>query len=204
METIDMKSIDFTLGDAAAVARDTCINSHIIGSVHTCRILLDALKKFGRENVRPLSVQVLVFNPFITKEFKPGKKSPSKKRLNYLLSHKNGYSVAIGGEGVTGSGWKGHLVLIANNSEGTWLIDPTLNMGNRSEHNITLLPLAVKVDENFGQIDGSRFVFNLNNCAVMYSGFPSDTSYESLTDWDDSHSNSVVANQIFERLSFGS
>lgn len=195
-----IKSIDFTLEDAAVVARDTCAKAHIFGSVATCRTLLTALNKFGKENVVPLSVRVLVFNPYITKEFKPGK-NPSKKRLNMLLNHPKGHSVTIGDSNFTGE-WKGHLVLIANNPEGTWLIDPTLNMGTRSEHSIKLSPIGVQVDDNFGKFDGSRAILRLNDCAVMYSSFPSDKGYEELSDWS-IESNSSISNQIFERLSFG-
>lgn len=200
-----MKSIDFTFGDAAAVARDTCARYNLIGSVVTCRTLLAALNKFGKENITPLSVKVLIFNPYVTKEFKPGH-NPSRKRLNALLDHKKGHSIAVGMEEAEGDGWKGHLVLIANTPEGTWLIDPTLNTASRPEHNMWLLPIGVKVDDDFGRFDGSRAILKLNDCAVMYSAFPSDRSYENLVDWSGKNEEfdvDSITNQIFERLANG-
>ena len=200
-----MKTIDFTLGDAAAVARDTCAKYDIFGSVFTCRTLLAALNKFGKENIRPLSVKVLIFNPYVTKEFKPGQ-NPSKKRLNALLDHKKGHSVALGMDEAEGDGWKGHLVLIANTPEGTWLIDPTLSIASRPEHNMWLLPIGVKVDDDFGKFDGSRAILKLNDCAVMYSAFPSDLSYEAVLDWSWELMKvdiEITSNQIFERLVHG-
>ena len=200
-----MKTIDFTFGDAAAVARDTCASYDIFGSVFTCRTLLAALNKFGKENIHPLSVKVLIFNPHVTKEFKPGK-NPSKKRLNALLDHKKGHSVALGMEEAEGDGWKGHLVLIANTPEGTWLIDPTLSIASRPEHNMWLLPIGVKVDDDFGKFDGSRAILKLNDCAVMYSAFPSDLSYETVLDWSwelMKKDVEITSNQIFERLIHG-
>lgn len=200
-----MKTIDFTLGDAAAVARDTCAKYDIFGSVFTCRTLLAALNKFGKENIRPLSVKVLIFNPYVTKEFKPGR-NPSKKRLNALLDHKKGHSVALGMDEAEGDGWKGHLVLIANTPEGTWLIDPTLSIASRPEHNMWLLPIGVKVDDDFGKFDGSRAILKLNDCAVMYSAFPSDLSYEAVLDWSWELMKvdiEITSNQIFERLVHG-
>lgn len=200
-----MKTIDFTLGDAAAVARDTCAKYDIFGSVFTCRTLLAALNKFGKENIRPLSVKVLIFNPYVTKEFKPGR-NPSKKRLNALLDHKRGHSVALGMDEAEGDGWKGHLVLIANTPEGTWLIDPTLSIASRPEHNMWLLPIGVKVDDDFGKFDGSRTILKLNDCAVMYSAFPSDLSYEAVLDWSLELMKvdvEITSTQIFERLVHG-
>lgn len=200
-----MKSIDFTFGDAAAVARDTCVRYNLIGSVITCRTLLAALNKFGKENITPLSVKVLIFNPYVTKEFKPGR-NPSQKRLNALLDHKKGHSIAVGMEEAEGDDWKGHLVLIANTPEGTWLIDPTLNTASRPEHNMWLLPIGVKVDDDFGKFDGSRAILKLNDCAVMYSAFPSDLSYEAVLDWSWELMKvdiEITSNQIFERLVHG-
>jgi len=200
-----MKSIDFTLADAAAIARDTCAKSNIMGSVLTTRLLKTVFEKFGRENVQPMSVQVLIFNPYVTKEFQPGK-NPSKKRLNALLNHRRGHSIGIGMEESPGVGWKGHLILIVKDTEGTWLVDATLNQANRPEHNIWMLPIGVKVDELFGTYDGSRAMLKLNDCAVMYSAFPSDQSYENLLDWSgksDEFGVDSLSNQIFERLATG-
>lgn len=200
-----MQAIEFTLADAAVVARDTCSKHNIMGSVFTTRVLKAAIEQFGPENVTPLSVQVLIFNPYVTKEFKPGK-SPSKKRLNALLDHHRGHSIAIGMEEAPGAGWKGHLVLLVKRGDVTWLVDPTLNQANRPEHNIWMLPLGIEVDESFGTYDGSRAIVKLNNCAVMYSAFPSDTSYEKLIDWcgeNEEFNVDTISNQIFERLIAG-
>lgn len=199
-----MKSIDFSLGDAALVARDTCQMNNLHGSVVTCRILRDALERFGYE-VAPLSTQVLIFNPFVTKEFKPGH-SPSKKRLNALLDHRKGHSIALGMDKSEGDGWKGHLILTMKNKEGTWLIDPTLTQASRPEHKIHMLPLGVKVNDDFGTTDGSRAILRLNDCAVLYSAFPSDKSYENVLDWyleNEKCGVDKVTNQIFERLCLG-
>lgn len=200
-----MKSIDFNFGDAAVVARNICASYNLTGSVITCRTLLAALNKFGKENIIPLSVKVLIFNPYITKEFKNGH-NLSQKRLNALLKHKKGHSIAIGMEEAKGDGWKGHLVLIANTLEGVWLIDPTLNLANCPEHNIFLLPIGTKVDDNFGKFDGSRAILKLNDCAVMYSAFPSDQSYKKLKDWSEKFEEfdvDNIGNQIFEHLANG-
>lgn len=199
-----MKTIDFNFADAAVVARDTCAKADVMGSIVTVRALHQALAKFGRETI-PLSVRTLIFNPYVTKEFKPGQ-SPSRKRLNALLDHKRGHSVAIGMEEADGDGWKGHLVLMAKNSEGVWLIDPTLNQANRPEHNIWMLPIGIQVNEDFGATDGSRAILRLNDCAVMYSAFPSDLSYQNVKDWSlqsDEFDVDTLSNQIFERLLSG-
>lgn len=198
-----MKLIDFTFGDAAAVARDTCARFNIFDSVTTCRILAKVLKRYGYEHIVPLSVKVLVFNPYVTKEFKPGD-SPSNKRLHSLLENKKGHSVGLGME--NSEDWQGHLVLKVNNSDGAWLVDPTLNMANRPKHNISLLPIGIQVEEDFGNFDGGRAIFKLNDCAVIYSVFPSDIGYEELTTWSgdiEEFDIDNIANQIFERLAFG-
>ena len=199
-----MKTIDFNYADAAVVARDTCAKANAMGSIVTVRALQQALAQFGRETI-PLSVRTLIFNPYVTKEFKPGH-SPSKKRLNALLDHRRGHSIAIGMEEADGEGWKGHLVLIAKNSDGVWLIDPTLNQANRPEHNIWMLPIGIQVNEDFGETDGSRAILRLNDCAVMYSAFPSDLSYQNVKDWSLQSGEFDVdklSNQIFERLLAG-
>jgi len=201
---VEMKTINFNYADAAVVARDTCAKADAMGSIVTVRALQKSLAKFGRETT-PLSVRTLIFNPYVTKEFKPGH-SPSRKRLNALLDHRRGHSIAIGMEEADGAGWKGHLVLIAKNSEGVWLIDPTLNQANRPEHNIWMLPIGIQVNEDFGETDGSRAILRLNDCAVMYSAFPSDLSYQNVKDWSlqsDEFDVDKLSNQIFERLLAG-
>jgi len=199
-----MRPIEFSLADAAVVARDTCAKANIMGSIATVRALQQALDKFGVKS-ECLSVRVLIFNPYVTKEFRPGH-SPSKKRLNALLDHPKGHSIALGMSEAKGDGWKGHLVLTVKNIEGTWLIDPTLNQANRPEHKIWMLPIGVKVEDEFGAQDGTRAILKLNDCAVMYSAFPSDESYKNVSDWtwkSDEFDVDVISNQIFERLAAG-
>lgn len=199
-----MRSIDFTLGDAAIAARDTCLRRNIHGSVLTCRILRDVLLRFGMD-VTPLSTRCLIFNPYVTKEFKPNS-SPSKKRLNALLDHQRGHSIALGMEEAKGDGWKGHLVLTVKNTEGNWLLDPTLNQADRPVHKIFMLPIGLLVGDEFGESDGSRAILKLNDCAVMYSAFPSDISYETVIDWslkNDEFNVDNISDEIFIRLCNG-
>ena len=173
-----MRVIDFTLADAAVVARDTCAKENIMDDISTIRCLQYALNKFGID-VELLSTKVVVFNPYITKEFKPGN-APSKKRLSNLLNHRNGFSSTLGAS--AGNDWQGHLVLIANNLDGKWLIDPTLNQLNSSQHNLWMLPIGVSVNNDFGTYDGSRAILRLNDCAVIYSAFP-NSDFQNSTQW---------------------
>lgn len=197
-----MLEIKLTFSDAALIARDICMKHKMDSSVFTSRVLKSALEQFGFSDIKPMSVRVVIFNPYITKEFKPGK-SPSQKRLNALLDHPRGHSVALGFDESPGDGWKGHLILIAKNSEGTWLIDATLIKANRPDYKIWMLPIGVKVADNFGDYDGSRAIVKLNDSSVMYSAFPTDTSYEHVIDWygtQDELDATNIGNQIFERF----
>ncbi len=201
-----MQEINLTFSDAALIARDICMKHNRDGSIFTSRVLKSALEQFGFSSIVPMSVRVLIFNPYVTNEFKINK-SPSKKRLNALLNHPRGHSVALGFEESNGNDWKGHLVLIAKNSEGTWLIDATLIQANRPEHKIWMLPIGVKVADGFGTFDGSRAIVKLNDSSVIYSSFPSDKSYEHVEDWHSTNEefDAVnVSNQIFERFIEGS
>jgi hypothetical protein len=170
-----MNTIEFTFSDAAKLTRDVCLEHEIYDDVATCMILKRVLEQVGYSDIAYLSTRVLIFNPYITKEFKPGK-APSQKRLNYLLSTKNGHSIILGSDNQSLE-WSGHLILLMRNLDGVYLFDPTLDISFSSKK-IVLNPLGVKVDDNFGSSDNSRTILKINDCAVMYSGFPSDSRYE--------------------------
>lgn len=200
-----MKTVNFTLADAAVIANTVCAEHN---SIIVVAALKKALAKFGITNVQPIFVKVLVFNPYVTKEFTP-KGSPSKKRLTALLKHPRGHSFILGQDTSDKSQihnmyrTPSHSVLLVKNSEGTWLMDASLPYSNDVEHNIRLSPMVFKVDENFETI-GSRAVVRENSCAIIYNSVD-DKSNEDFLSWIDKDSNLVnqLANQIFEHIISG-
>jgi len=196
-----IKEIEFSLGDASAIARDSCVRGGAHGSVVTCRTLGAALHRLGIDCL-PVTTRTVVFNPYVAKEFKP-ERMPSKKRMSALLNHPKGYSVGLGMEEAEGDGWKGHLVLLANMRDGIYLLDPTLDQANRPKYKIELMPIALKLVDTFTLFDGARIAFNINGCAIMYSMLPSDKSFADLEDWSlqtPEFNVDSISNQIFERL----
>jgi hypothetical protein len=190
-----METIEFTFGDSALLTHEVCSKYNISNHAIRCKVLLKALQTFGYD-VKHIPVQVLILNPYITERLL---ECNSTDALNSLIAHKKGkaFNLGLGEEGK----FEGYSVLIANNSEGAWLIDPTLSLVNDLDSSLHFLPIGVKVDEKFGE-DGSYTTKVFNDCTLIYtSRLDNVISLESPSEETVNLNLDTVANQIFECLS---
>lgn len=163
------------------------INSCIAGS----RIVIEVLKKLHFKNVKPLVVEVNVFNETYVKK---GRTPESHEEAQAWLEE-GAWQVVLGERTETPPTgvWPGHLVVLI---DGTAIFDITSMEANRPQKNINISPLFTTVPENFvrGE-DKCGLIFN--NCMVVYSSYPADTSYQAYRDWNDLAITKAAVNEVY-------
>jgi hypothetical protein len=163
------------------------INSCIAGS----RIVMEVLKKFHFKNVKPLVVEANVFNETYVKK---GRTPESHEEAQTWLEE-GAWQVVLGERTeIPPTGvWPGHLVLLI---DGTAVFDITAGQATRPNKNINITPMFTTVPDNFvrGE-DKCGLIFN--NCMVVYSSYPNDTSYVAYRDWNDLSITKAAVNEVY-------
>ncbi len=163
------------------------INSCIAGT----RIVMEVLKKFHFKNVKPLVVEVNVFNETY---FKKGR-TPESHEEAEVWREEGAWQVVLGERTETPPTgvWPGHLVLLI---DGTAVFDITAGQATRPQKNINISPMFTTVPDNFmrGE-DKCGLIFN--NCMVVYSSYPTDTSYAAYRDWNDLAITKSSVNEVY-------
>ncbi len=158
-----MISINFTLGDAAAVAYTVCKKANADNKT-TVMALANALERLEFEDIKVVSTSITILNPFLSHEMT---KDNSQKRLTQLLKNKKGASLSVGSfnDKIDDSTY---LILIVKDKDSYCVVDPFLPIADSLEGNIKLAPLSFTIDEEFmTQAVNKKYIF-LNDCAILY------------------------------------
>jgi len=182
-QPIAMRRVSVDYATLATIVRQEIKRNGWEGCITSTRVVIEVLKRFGVE-AAPLSVQTLVFNPFVSKHFSPNKPVPSKKALERYVSDRRGWSLGIGFEPAKPEPdkWSGHLVAVVKNGPEGVLIDASLDQATRKQYRIELFPVALEVRAALWEV-GAQAFFKVNECSLIYKPILQDRSFEEFEDW---------------------
>lgn len=157
--------------------------------IATARIIIEVLKKMHFKNIRPLTVEVNIFNETYVKK---GRTPQSDEEAQAWLAE-GAWQIILGERTLTHDGqWPGHLAVLVNDR---YMLDIAVFQATRPQKNIHLSPILTTVPEDFvkGE-DKCGLIFN--KCMVVYVSFPQDKTYEAARDWWDVAKSKDIVSEI--------
>lgn len=147
--------------------------------------VIDVLEKRGL-NLRPVVVDVLIFNPVFNDPVSGGRRGRSIGSI----------AGAVVAPWSDPTDWPHHLVAVFDDFDDyhSMVLDPTLDQVNDARVGIELRPLAIRVEKD--RLQSGRFGFEVNGSNVLYSVVPEDRSFERFSIWSSRGARTVTRDRI--------
>lgn len=166
-------------------------------------VITKVLRMTGYEAAYPLSVRVSIYNQ-ASIEWMEQYGVPTDRRAWDQMVEAGGAQAYIGFTPerlLPQNHWTGHLAVVVPNLFDTrhGLIDSTISQANKREWGINLVPVVLKVSDEF--VAGAKPVLTrIGSCRVLYEAIPSDQSYNRNCHWTQLPMLDTIAARIVARL----